>query len=130
MTRQVHHGRVVYHGSARGTALCCAEPLSFYGGFDLSTGVVTEREHPLCGQSVSGRVLVFPTGKGSTVGSYALLRLAKEGAAPAGLVMATCDTTVAVGAIIAEIPCIDLVDIGAFTTGDRIVIDGERVWTE
>jgi hypothetical protein len=130
MSREALRGRVIYAGAARGEVLRSLEPLSFYGGFDLSTGVVTEQGHPLCGQSVSGRVLVFPRGKGSTVGSYALLRLAKGGVAPAALVMASCDTTVAVGAIIAEIPCVDLIDIDALATGEVVRIEGETIWRE
>lgn len=130
MTRRTYRGRVIWRGTANGEALCSSEPLSFYGGIDLSSGVVTEQGHPLLGQSVAGRVLVFPRGKGSTVGSYALLRLAKQGLAPAGLVMASCDTTVAVGAIIAEVPCVDLLDLSELATGQRVVIEGEDVWTE
>ena len=123
-------GRVIYGGEAAGAALCSPEPISFYGGIDLATGVVSEAGHPLAGQSLAGRVLVFPSGKGSTVGSYALLRLARTGLGPAALVMASCDTTVAVGAIIAEIPCVDLVDVAKIRTGDRLTIRGEEVRVE
>ncbi len=122
---QRQQGRVIYAGVVRGEALCTTEPFSFYGGFDLDTGVVTDAEHPLVGQSVSGRVLVFPTGKGSTVGSYALLRLARGGVGPAALVMESCDTTVAVGAIIAEIPCVDQIDLSSFRSGEVVMIDKE-----
>ncbi len=130
MSARHQKGRVIYHGTARGKALCSTEPLSFYGGFDLTRGIVTEVGHLLYGESVAGKVLVFPTGKGSTVGSYALLRLAKEGVAPAALVMTTCDTTVAVGAIISEIPCIDSVEINAIAQGDDVVLEGEELWVE
>ncbi len=123
-------GREISGGSARGEVLLSPDPLSFYGGFDLSRGVVTERGHPLEGRSVAGRVLVFPTGKGSTVGSYALLRLAKGGVAPAALVMASCDTTVAVGAIIAEIPCVDQIDIASLAPGDRVRVEGAEILVE
>lgn len=130
MTEGRQKGRVIFSGSARAEALCSPEPLSFYGGFDLDRGVVTEAGHPLAGQSVAAKILVFPTGKGSTVGSYALLRLAKQGVAPAALVMGSCDTTVAVGAIISEIPCIDMVEIGDFATGDLLVLEGEELWLD
>ena len=127
MSRATIAGRVIYRGRAEGTALVSSEPLSFYGGFDLETGTVTEAGHPLEGEPVAGRVLVFPTGKGSTVGSYAILRLQKSGLAPAALVMAECDTIVAVGAIIAEIPCVDLVDTTAIGTGDHVTVDDGEV---
>jgi uncharacterized protein len=120
-------GRVIYDGTAAGAVLVSSEPLSFFGGFDLETGVVTEKGHPLEGTSVAGRVLVFPTGKGSTVGSYALLRLVKQGVAPVALVMKTCDTTVAVGAIISEVPCVDQIDIESLSNGERLEIDGAEV---
>jgi hypothetical protein len=123
-------GRVIYRGEAAGEALCSPEPISFFGGVDLDRGVVSEAGHPLEGAPLAGRVLVLPTGKGSTVGSYALLRLARAGLGPAALVMASCDTTVAVGAIIAEIPCVDLVDLAEIHTGDRLTVRGEEVEVE
>jgi len=125
MTARV--GRVIYRGRASGEALVSSAPVSFFGGFDLERGVVTEQGHPLQGHSVSGKVLVFPTGKGSTVGSFALLRMVRGGVGPAALVMEACDTTVAVGAIISEIPCVDQVDLADIEDGVRVRVDGEEV---
>ena len=125
--RQTQSGRVIFPGRATGQALTSERPLSFFGGLDLQTGVVTERGHPLEGQSVAGRVLVFPTGTGSTVGSFALLRMARGGVGPAALVMRSCDTTVAVGAIIAEIPCVDQVDISVWRDGDELLVADAEV---
>ena len=120
-------GRVIHAGEAAGRALVSTAPLSFFGGFDLDSGVVVEKGHPLEGQCVAGKVLVFPRGTGSTVGSFALLRLARTQRGPAALVMAECDTTVAVGAIIAEIPCVDHVDLAAIATGAEVVVRGAEV---
>ncbi|HDN80985.1 MAG TPA: DUF126 domain-containing protein, partial [Chloroflexi bacterium] len=64
---EVLKGRIIRGGKAKGEALVSPEPIGFLGGVDPETGVVVERGHPLEGQRVSGRVLVFPTGKGSTV---------------------------------------------------------------
>ena len=94
---------------------------------DAETGIVIEKGHPLEGESVAGRVLVFPTGKGSTVGSYSLYRLAKAGLAPAAIVNAESEPIVAVGAIISEIPMVDQVDIAQIRSGDPVMIDGARV---
>jgi predicted aconitase with swiveling domain len=124
---RAQQGRVIYRGRATGPALTSPAPLSFFGGFDLCTGVVTERGHPLEGQCVAGRVLVFPTGTGSTVGAFALLRMARSGVGPAALVMGWCDTTVAVGAIIAEIPCVDRVDISVIADGETIIVADSEV---
>jgi len=66
-------------GSAEGEALVSSMGISFYGGIDPQTGQVVEKSHALEGQSIGGKVLVFPTGKGSTVGSYTLYRLRKPG---------------------------------------------------
>jgi predicted aconitase with swiveling domain len=116
-------GRVIKAGRCEGEALVSPEPLSFFGGVDAVTGVVVEPNHPLQGQCIAGRVLVFPTAKGSTVGSYILYRLKKAGLAPAGIVNAESEPIVAVGAIIAEIPMVDRVDIAQIQTGDRVIID-------
>ena len=119
-------GRTIHHGTATGPALVSAEAISFYGGVDPTTGIVIEAGHPLEGQSIGGTVLVFPHGKGSTVGSYILYRLAKQGLAPCAIVNRECDPVVAVGAIIAEIPCVDQVDIGRIETGATVRIDAEK----
>ena len=104
-----------------------AQSISFFGGIDPDTGVVVERGHPLEGQCVSGKVLVFPTGRGSTVGSYTLYRLKYTGHAPLAILNAECETITAVGCIIAEIPCVDQLPIHEIITGSQVRIDGEWV---
>jgi len=116
-------GRIIYRGKAEGEALKTVQPISFYGGVDPNTGVVIEKGHELQGISVKGKILVFPQGKGSTVGSYTLYRLKKNGMAPAGMVNRECETIVAVGTIISEIPCVDKVNIDKIKTGDHIHIE-------
>lgn len=123
-------GRGISPGRAVGLALVSAEPIGFYGGVDAGTGVVIERGHPLEGQCVAGRVLVFPCGKGSTVGSYVIYGLAKNGVAPAAIVNAETEVIVATGAILADIPCLDGVDLSAMRDGDRYEVDADSgtVW--
>jgi predicted aconitase with swiveling domain len=123
-------GRVIRQGDATGEALCSSVPISFYGGVDLERGEVNEAGHPLEGRSFVGRILVFPAGKGSTVGSWALLRLARRGLGPAALICRECETIVAVGAILAEIPCVDRIDIERLRTGQRVSVAGSRVIVE
>ena len=127
MTKKRLQGRVIKHGKAQGIALVSPEPIGFLGGVDPESGVVIEAGHPLEGECVAGRILVFPTGKGSTVGSYTLYRLARNGTAPAGIINAESEAIVAVGAIIAGIPMADQVDIGQIHSGDVVSIDGEVV---
>jgi predicted aconitase with swiveling domain len=120
-------GRIIYKGKAEGEALVTSQPISFYGGVDPNTGIILEKGHEMQGQSVKGKILVFPQGKGSTVGSYTLYRMKKNGTAPSGMINKECETIVAVGAIISEIPCVDKVDISKIKTGDKIVIENETV---
>jgi predicted aconitase with swiveling domain len=123
-------GRIIKSGRAEGVALVSSQPIGFLGGVDPETGVVVESGHPLEGQSVAGRVLVFPTGKGSTVGSYTLYRMARKGTAPAAIINAESEAIVAVGAIIGDIPMVDQVDITRIKTGARVQVEGARVTVE
>ena len=123
-------GRKIYQGVAEGEALVTSMGISFYGGVDPETGEIVEAGHELEGGSVAGKVLVFPTGKGSTVGSYTLYRLKLAGLAPAAIVNAECETITAVGCIIAEIPCVDQVPIEELKTGAHLKVDGEHALVE
>ena len=120
-------GRIIYKGKPQGEALVTEMPISFYGGVDPNTGVVIEKGHQLNGQSVKGKILVFPQGKGSTVGSYTLYRMKKNGVAPVGMINKECETIIAVGAIISEIPTIDKVDISKIKTGNKVSIENDLV---
>ncbi|MFN2215224.1 MAG: DUF126 domain-containing protein [Anaerolineales bacterium] len=118
-------GRKIFGGMEVGEALVSSTGISFFGGVDPDTGVVIERDHELEGQSIAGKVLVFPTGKGSTVGSYTLYRLKLAGRAPLAIINAECETITAVGCIMAEIPCVDQVPIGELQSGQQIRVDGD-----
>jgi hypothetical protein len=119
-------GRKIFPGTASGEALVTSMGISFFGGVDPESGVVIERGHELEGESIAGKVLVFPTGKGSTVGSYTLYRLKRAGIAPAAIINAQCETITAVGCIMAEIPCVDQVPIAEIESGQVVEVDGER----
>ena len=126
-------GRVVKAGKASGVALVSTQPISFLGGVNPSTGVLTERGHELRGQCVKGRVLVFPYGKGSTAGSYVIYQLARNGTAPSAIVVRQAEPIVAVGAIIAGIPMVHRLDADptkVIRTGDFVTVDGETVTVE
>ena len=117
------HGRKICGGKAHGEALVSKNAISFYGGVDPNTGIVVEKGHDLEGQSIVGKVLVFPQGKGSTVGSYTLYRLKKNGKAPAAIVNKECETIVAVGVIISEIPTVDKIEIEKIQNGATVEVD-------
>ena len=118
-------GRAIWRGWARGEALVSNHPISFYGGVDPETGKIIEKGHELEGRSIAGKILTFPYGKGSTVGSYIILRLKRRGIAPKAIVNLRCEPIIAVGAIIAEIPTIDKIDISMIRDGDLVEVDGE-----
>jgi len=99
--------RVISRGKASGEALVSSEAIGFLGGVDPKTGDVIEEGHPLKGKNVAGKVLIFPNGKGSTVGSYVMLQLAKNGKAPAAIINLSAEPIIAVGAIISKIPMVD-----------------------
>ena len=126
MKIQVLRGRSIVSGRSKAVALVSAKPISFFGGVDPITGEITERDHDLRGENVRGKVLCFPHGHGSTVGSYVLYSLAKRGLGPRAIVNERADPVIVVGAIIANIPMVDQVDISLIKNGDEVEVDGEK----
>jgi len=124
---QRYRGRGIAKFYGRGEALVSSQAISFFGGVDPVTGIIRERGHELCGTDITGRVLVFPSGKGSTVGSYVIYQLRKTGHAPAAIVNRETEAIIATGCILAEVPLVDRLDadpIGVIRTGDCVEVDG------
>ena len=119
-------GRKIFKGKVTGEALVTRDDISFYGGCDPETGEIVEKGHGLEGKSVSGKILVFPSGKGSTVGSYVLYALKKANKAPLAIVNKVMDPVVAVGCIISEIPAVDQIDIDKIKNGQKLEIDADN----
>jgi hypothetical protein len=121
-------GRKVSRGKAQGPALVSRDAISFLGGVDPKTGIVIEKGHALYGKNVKGTVLVFPGGKGSTVGSYVIYQLKKNGVAPVAIINKSSEPIVAVGAIISDIPMVDHLEkdpIESIRDGATVVVDGD-----
>jgi uncharacterized protein len=118
----------VASGFARGPALVTKEPISFLGNVDPATGVVVDPAHELFGRSVAGIVLIFPGGKGSTVGSYVIYQLKKRDLAPAAMINIRSEPIVAVGAIISGIPLVDRVreEILQIDNDTLVEVDADR----
>lgn len=123
-------GRMISPGKAKGVAIVSKEPIGFYGGINIKTGIVIEKGHPLEGKSIKGKILVFPCGKGSTVGSYVIYGLAKNGVAPKAIINKETETIVATGVILAGIPCVDHIEIEKIKDGDTIVLDADNATVE
>src|SRR5271157_2875038 len=120
---EVFQGRTINPGIAEGEALVSKEPIGFYGGVDAKTGIYIEKGHELEGKSVKGKILVFPCGKGSTVGSYVIYGLAKNNQAPLAIVNKETETIVATGSILAGVPCVDRIPVEKISTGDHLVVN-------
>ena len=115
-------GRKVMGGIAEGEALVSMDSVSFYGGVDPVTGIIIDPGHSNKGENITGKIFVFPTGKGSTVGSYVIYRMAKLGTAPAAII------NVETGCVISDIPLVDKLDqdpLKVIKTGMRIRVNAD-----
>ncbi|MBB6412167.1 aconitase X swivel domain-containing protein [Mesorhizobium sangaii] len=123
-------------GEADGAALVFSQPLSFWGGIDAETGEIIDHSHPGLGQNVAGKILVMPSGRGSSSSSSVLAEAIRRGTAPAGILLERPDPILAVGGIVAEflydihMPLV-VCDIAGIVSGDRIAIrvgeEGEAI---
>jgi len=90
--------------------------------------MIIDHGHPLEGQSITGKVFVFPTGKGSTVGSYVIYRMMKLGTVPAAIVNVETEAILATGCVISDIPLVDMLDsdpLSVLKDGMRVTVNGD-----
>lgn len=122
-------GRPISKGCAEGEALVCRQPIGFNFGIDVSSGIITEHNHELLGQSIKDKILLFPHGKGSTGGSYVVYQMAKSGTGPKAIINLTTETIIAVGAIMGGIPVIDSLEKNPYdliSNGDHVKVDADQ----
>ena len=120
-------GRTIFPGNVSGKAMVSKEPIGFYGGIDMKTGIVIEKNHELEGKCVKDKILVFPYGKGSTVGSYVIYGLKKNKVAPIAVLNKETETIVATGVILAGIVCVDKLEINKIEDDTVVIINaGEK----
>lgn len=120
------HGRTVKKGTAEGEAIVSRLPFSFLGDLDVNTGRVTPRGHDLEGQSIAGKIFVFATGKGSTVGPNVAYQAKQRGNAPRGMICIEVEPVMAMVAIMNDIPMVhklDLNPLDVIETGDYVKMD-------
>ena len=123
----------VTRGFAEGAAIVSHMPISFTGGLDPDSGVIREPGHDLEGQSIAGKILVFPTGKGSTTGSWQYYAAFKRGNGPKGIINIEAEGVVAVSAIITGTPMVHRLEknpIECIETGDYVIIDSDNRMVE
>jgi predicted aconitase with swiveling domain len=124
-------GRALVPGRARGRALVLPEPLSLWGGVDPATGVVVDRRHPRAGESLRGRVVLMPAGRGSSSSSSVLAEAVRAGTAPAALLLLEPDPILVVGAIVAHelygrsvpVACLDRAAFEALPEGTELQVE-------
>ncbi len=126
-------GRVVVEGTAKAEAIVTGQVFGFWGGVDPATGLIVDRRHELYGQSIAGKVFVFPSGRGSTVGAAVILELARAGNAPAAILNNETEPILAAGGYLsglfyqAGFPMLDGFgqDVTkAIHSGDLVEVDG------
>ena len=123
--------RVLVPGTASGTVLKLGEPLSLWGGLEPTTGEIIDRRHPQSGMIVSGRVLLMPSGRGSSSASSILLEAVRLKTAPAAIITAEVDGILALGAVVAQelyetsLPLLVLnaADYAALADGQQVTIN-------
>lgn len=118
-------------GIARGPALVLPAPLSFWGGVDPQTGAIIDGTQPMCGALLPGKVLVMPSGRGSSSASSVLAEVIRSGLGPVAIVMQRPDPIITAGAIVARslygIVCPVLTaDIGLIENGIEVTISAGR----
>jgi predicted aconitase with swiveling domain len=125
----IHSCHRIAGGCAAGEALFSSDDICFYL-VDPQTGVVIEKGHALEGQSIAGRVLIFPGGKGSSVvQADGLYQLAAQGKAPVAMAIQHPDTVLVASAIIMEVPLVDKADPSFYrqaADGDFVEIDADQ----
>jgi predicted aconitase with swiveling domain len=92
----------VVPGVAKGAVLTTSQPISFWGGVDPASGLINDPRHELFNQSIAGKVLVFPFGKGSSTSSLIILELARVDKAPAAIVNVRTEPILATGPIVCK----------------------------
>jgi predicted aconitase with swiveling domain len=120
--------RSLVAGRARATAIVLDEPLSFWGGLDPATGRLIDGHHPQRGARIAGRVLVMPSGRGSSSSPSVLAEAIRTGRGPAAIVLGEADPIVALGAIVAaELYGIAVPVVVADPDGYRALVTGAEV---
>jgi predicted aconitase with swiveling domain len=121
---------------ASGNAFICHSAFSFLGDLDMDTGEIIAKGHEREGESIAGKVMIYPETKGSSGGCVVLMSLAKMGKQPAAIVLSKpADTNIVEGSIIAGIALVcepeeDLID--SIPHGAQVTVDGKSgkvIWT-
>jgi predicted aconitase with swiveling domain len=114
-----------------GRALVLDEPLSLWGGMDPLTGRIIDAHHPQRGASLTGRVVVMRSGRGSSSSASVLAEAVRGGTSPAAFLIAEPDLILEIGSCVAEelygvrVPVVVLPvdELGAIVDGQEVSVD-------
>ena len=121
--------RQISKGKDEGVAIVTKDPISFLGGVDPKTGIVIDKKHELYNQCITDKILIIPSGKGSTVGSYVIYQMAKNNTAPKAIICKNAEPIIAIGAIISKIPMVDNPEIDVINeirNDEKIIVDADE----
>ena len=124
-------GRAIVPGECEGIALVTGEPLSFWGGYDFTTGTIIDAHHPLVGVRAAGTVLAVPFSKGSSTTTAVLLEAVRAGTAPVAMLTTGVDSFFALASIVADVMygksfpvvALEAADFALLKTGMRVFVD-------
>ena len=122
-------GRGASKGVAEGEALLTHDAISFLSDISITEGIITSPQSKCKGQSVSGKILIFPTGRGSTADPYGFYMLKKAGKAPKAVINIDANPTTVAGAIISNTPMVYKLDknpLEIIEAGDHVLVDGNK----
>lgn len=123
------HGRKVVGGYAEGEALVAKNAIGGWGAVDPIKGTIVERRHELKGQSFKGKVLVFPSAKGSSGLSMTFHTARLAGTAPKALIIKDINSLAALGAVVMHTPAVTNLDknpVEIIATGDWVKVDADK----
>ena len=133
MDSKIFKGRTVVEGaSVEGEALVSNMAFGFFGGVNPRTGVIIDRWHDLFEQNIKDKILIYPEGRGSTVGAAVILELVRTGNAPKAILFNDIEIITATGGVLAkkfydiELPMLEQFDCDitqAIRSGDRVRVD-------
>lgn len=130
--------RPLLPGEARGEVLVLEAPLSMWGGLDPETGELIDRRHPQVGATLTERIVVMPSGRGSSSSSSVLAEAIRLRTGPAAIVLRQPDDIILLGALVARelyglvcpVVVADREDYEALRTGEVVVISSDGLWVE
>ncbi len=116
-------------GIIEGEALVTTDLVAFWGGTDWETGDIVEAGHEAKGKNMTGKILVFPAGKGGAGDTFGWYYLYRSGKAPVALLCNRPQNTTLAGALLTDTPMLYAFEEEVekvIKTGDRVRVDSDK----